>query len=156
MAVELDEVTSGGFSAAQVLETVGTARTATLRYADGSTTTLTFEFELVGPAQSAAGCKTVQIPMRVDAASADGAWSAQARSITFSSTSTMSASFALMGEASSFGLDLARFDVAKHASYDLSVLVSFGKHDAFGSVAVVGHDPNQDDTSYRLGTIEAP
>jgi hypothetical protein len=156
MPVELDEVTSAGFSAVQVLQAVGTPRTVSLRYADGSRTELTFDFELVGPAQSSTACGYLQLPMRVDAASSDGTWFGADRNITFFSSSAKSATFALVGEASSFGLDPTRFAVGKHATYDLSVLVTLGNAEASGSVAIIGHDPEHEDTTYLLGTVAPP
>jgi hypothetical protein len=154
--VERDQVAGTSYSAAQVLDVLGTERRATVRYEDGSSAQLTFELTFVGPARSSSACDVMQLPMLLDASSSDGAWSTQSRSVTLFATSASKVALPLVGDPSSFGLDPKRFGVATHASYDLSVLVSFGKDDASGSVAIVGHDPERKDTTYRLGTVKAP
>lgn len=151
--VEPDEVTASGFSAQDILGLATAAPAATMKYDVGGSAEVTFAVELAPPARYSASCAILYVPTRLSVTTSDAAWALDAAAISLVAAGPNLASAVFAGTPSDIGLDLAAFGVAGHESYQVRINFAFGMAQAFGNLIVIGQDPNQPDTKYRIGSF---
>jgi hypothetical protein len=153
-AVEVapDELTPAGLSAHDIVALVTAAPVATMTYADGGMADVTFGAELEPPARYSDGCGILYAPTRLSVATSDSAWALDATVLLVAAGPSV-ASGVFVGPPGEIGLDLARFAVGTHESYEARISFAFATVKAFGNLAVFGQDSDRSETKYPIGSF---
>ena len=151
--VALDEVTSAGFSAQQVLDLAAAAPAATMTYKTGATTQVTFAAELAESARYSEQCRILYLPTLLSVTPADGLWAVDAKVVTLIAAGPTVANGDVIGTPSELGVDVDGFELGEHASYEARLGLVFSVDSAFGILTVTGLDPDGTRTKYPLGSF---